>query len=262
MPKEEPLVILGTTTEVLLNARFRVTLPNGQKVLTHITRTIVSDHSDRTPTLVAGCVPTGGEEEKEVPCLVSLRRLPHLEVPACERIPYRAWLRASTTMKTGVLALARRRTKNDCSRLMRANGYLELGSLTPLKPFPLMPNQPAPETELLRAAYAAFNARDIDAALALMTPEVEWPRAFKGGFVRGPEAIRAYWAEQWSEINPHVEPVAFHPEDAGHVLVEAHQIVRDLAGTVVADEHVGHRFTIEHGLIQRMEVNPLPSSGH
>ena len=117
MPKEEPLVILGTTTEVLLNARFRVTLPNGQKVLTHITRTIVSDHSDRTPTLVAGCVPTGGEEEKEVPCLVSLRRLPHLEMPACERIPYRAWLRASTTMKTGVLALARRRTKNDCSRL-------------------------------------------------------------------------------------------------------------------------------------------------
>jgi hypothetical protein len=41
----------------------------------------------------------------------------------------------------------------------------------------LMPNQPAPETELLRAAYAAFNARDIDAALALMTPDVEWPRA-------------------------------------------------------------------------------------
>jgi hypothetical protein len=26
--------------------------------------------------------------------------------------------------------------------------------------------------ELLRAAYAAFNARDIDAALALMTPDV------------------------------------------------------------------------------------------
>ena len=104
-----------------------------------------------------------------------------------------------------------------------------------------MPNQPAPETELLRAAYAAFNARDIDAALALMTPEVEWPRAFKGGFVRGPEAIRTYWTEQWSEINPHVEPVAFHPEDAGHVLVEVHQVVRDLAGTVVADEHVGHQ---------------------
>jgi len=35
-----------------------------------------------------------------------------------------------------------------------------------------MPDHTAPEIELLRAAYAAFNARDIDAALALMTPDV------------------------------------------------------------------------------------------
>ena len=83
----------------------------------------------------------------------------------------------------------------------------------------------------------------------------------KGGFVRGPEAVRAYWTEQWSEINPCVEPIAFYPEDAGQVLVEVHQVVRDLAGAVLADEHVGHRFTIEHGLIQAMEVCPLPSSG-
>ena len=62
-----------------------------------------------------------------------------------------------------------------------------------------MPKRPAPETELIRAAYAAFNARDIDAALALMTPDVEWPRAFKGGFVHGPEEIRAYWTEQWGD---------------------------------------------------------------
>ena len=119
---------------------------------------------------------------------------------------------------------------------------------------------PAREIELLRAAYAAFNARDIDAALALMTPDVAWPKAFKGGFVRGAEEVRAYWTEQWSEISPHVEPVAFHSEDAGQVLVKVHQVVRDLAGAVLADEHVGHRFTIEHGLIQAMEVCPLPSS--
>ena len=123
-----------------------------------------------------------------------------------------------------------------------------------------MPDQPVPEIELLRAAYAAFNARDIDAALILMTPDVSWPRAFKGGFVRGPEEIRAYWTEQWSEIDGHVEPVAFHTEDAGQVLVEVHQVVCDLAGAVLADEHVGHRFTIEQGLIQAMEVCPLPSS--
>ena len=123
-----------------------------------------------------------------------------------------------------------------------------------------MPDQPAPEIELLRAAYAAFNARDIDAALILMTPDASWPRAFKGGLVRGAEDVRAYWTEQWSESDPHVEPVTFHLEDGGQILVEVHQVVRDLAGAVLADEHVGHRFTIEHGLIQAMEVCPLLSS--
>jgi hypothetical protein len=123
-----------------------------------------------------------------------------------------------------------------------------------------MSDQPAPEIELLRAAYAAFNARDIDAALALMTPDVVWPRAFKGGFVRGPEEVRAYWTEQWSEINGHVEPVSFYSEEGGRILVDVHQVVRDLAGAVLADQHVGHRFTLKHGLIQVMEVCPLPSS--
>ena len=126
---------------------------------------------------------------------------------------------------------------------------------------PLMTNPSAPEIKLLRAAYAAFNARDIDAALILMTPDVSWPRAFKGGFVRGPEEIRAYWTEQWSEIDGHVEPVAFHPEEGGRILVDVHQVVRDLAGVLLADEHVGHRFTIEQGSIQAMEVCSLPSSG-
>jgi len=121
-----------------------------------------------------------------------------------------------------------------------------------------MTDKLAQEIELIRAAYAAFNARDIDATLALMTSDVAWPKAFKGGFVRGTEEVRAYWTQQWSEINPHVEPIAFYPEDAGQVLVEVHQVVRDLAGAVLADEQVGHRYTIKHGLIQTMEICPLP----
>ena len=118
----------------------------------------------------------------------------------------------------------------------------------------------SPQIELLRAAYAAFNVRDIDAALSLMTPDVAWPRAFKGGFVRGPDEVRAYWTEQWSEIDPTVSPLAFHPEEAARILVEVHQVVRDMAGTILADERVGHRFTIEHGLIRGMEVCSLPSA--
>ena len=123
-----------------------------------------------------------------------------------------------------------------------------------------MPDQPPPEVELLRAAYAAFNARDINAALATMSPDVAWPRAFKGGVVRGHQDVKAYWTEQWSEIDPHVEPVSFHSEDNGRVLVEVHQVVRDLDGAILGDEHVAHRFTLEDGLIQAMEVSPMPPS--
>ncbi len=125
-----------------------------------------------------------------------------------------------------------------------------------------MPDQPSPEIGLLRAAYAAFNARDSDAALALMTADVAWPRAFNSGFVRGPQAVHASWTEQGSEIDPHVEPVTFHPEGGGRILVEVHHVVRDLAGSVLADGRVGHRFTFERDLIQGMEVCPLPSSDH
>ena len=117
-----------------------------------------------------------------------------------------------------------------------------------------------PDIDLLRAAYAAFNSRNIDAALALMTTDVAWPKAFKGGFVRGPEEVRAYWTEQWSEINPRVEPVSFHREGADVILVEVHQIVRDLGGALLADQHVGHRFTLEKGLITAMEIAPIPVS--
>jgi ketosteroid isomerase-like protein len=122
----------------------------------------------------------------------------------------------------------------------------------------LMPQPSDPEIELLRRAYAAFNARDIDAALATMATDVAWPRAFKGGFVRGHQGVRDYWTEQWTEIDPHVVPISFHPEDGGRILVGVQQVVRDRAGAVLGDEQVGHRFTIESGLIRKMEVCPPP----
>lgn len=112
----------------------------------------------------------------------------------------------------------------------------------------------AEQCAVLRAAYAAFNARDIPAALALMTADVAWPRAFKGGFVHGPEAVGAYWKAQWTEIDPHVEALTFHADDAGSILVDVRQVVRDMHGGLLADEIVGHRFTFLDRKIHKMEV--------
>lgn len=125
----------------------------------------------------------------------------------------------------------------------------------------LMTDQSDLDMHLLRGAYAAFNARDIDDALARMTDDVTWPKAFKGGFVQGPEEIRAYWTEQWAEIDPHVEPIAFYPQNPAQVLVDVRQVVRTLAGSVLVDEHVGHIFTIKDGLIQAMDICALPVVG-
>lgn len=57
---------------------------------------------------------------------------------------------------------------------------------------------------LIAQAYSAFNRRDIDAALALMSEKVSWPKASEGGCVVGKKEIRAYWTRQWMEFNPHV----------------------------------------------------------
>ena len=46
---------------------------------------------------------------------------------------------------------------------------------------------------LIARAYSAFNHRDIDSALALMSENVSWPKASEGGRVAGKEEIRAYW---------------------------------------------------------------------
>jgi hypothetical protein len=50
---------------------------------------------------------------------------------------------------------------------------------------------------LLARAYAAFNDRDIDSALALMSENVSWPKASEGGRAVGKEEIRSYWTRQW-----------------------------------------------------------------
>jgi len=106
---------------------------------------------------------------------------------------------------------------------------------------------------LIDHAYSAFNQRDIDAALALMTPDVSWPRASEGGKVVGKEEIRAYWTRQWAEFDPHVEPLAI-TEDGGKTRVRVHQLVRSLQGDVLSDSEVLHVFTLKSGLIAAMDL--------
>lgn len=68
---------------------------------------------------------------------------------------------------------------------------------------------------VLRRAYRAFNARDIDAAVALMHRDVDWANGLEGGRVLGRDAVREYWARQFETIDPRVEPQRFATDSDG-----------------------------------------------
>src|SRR5260370_2285032 len=106
---------------------------------------------------------------------------------------------------------------------------------------------------ILEQAYSAFNKRAIEGALALMTRDVSWPKASEGSKVVGKEEIRSYWTRQWSECNPHVEPLAMTEEDGGKTRVRVHQLVESLRGDVLSDTEFLHVFTVNSGLIAAMD---------
>ena len=112
------------------------------------------------------------------------------------------------------------------------------------------------EERLLRRAYEAFNARDIEGALALMHPDVDWPNGMEGGRERGHAAVRASWTRQFGMIDSHVQPVGFDVDEEGRVVVDVHQVVRDLAGTTLSDSQVRHVYELDGGLVTRMDIEP------
>jgi hypothetical protein len=108
--------------------------------------------------------------------------------------------------------------------------------------------------DLIKKAYAAFNARDIDTVLSIMHPDVQWPKAFEGGYASGHSEIREYWTKQWKEINPNVEPIGFTERQNGTLEISVHQRVKDLQDNVIFDGTVKHIYTLEEGLIRRMDI--------
>jgi ketosteroid isomerase-like protein len=107
---------------------------------------------------------------------------------------------------------------------------------------------------LIKTAYTAFNARDIDAILRVMHPQVKWSRAWEGDYANGHAEVRAYWQRQWTEINPNVTPVGFHDRENGTLAVEVDQLVKDLAGNIIFNGRVKHIYIINNGLLQQMDI--------
>jgi hypothetical protein len=107
---------------------------------------------------------------------------------------------------------------------------------------------------MVKKAYADFNDRKISEVLSAMHPCVQWSNGWEGGYVTGHNEVADYWTRQWKEIDPYVEPLDFEERENGILEVTVHQIVKDLQGNVIFDGHVKHIYTIDDGLIKKMDI--------
>ncbi|HVJ25508.1 MAG TPA: oxidoreductase [Burkholderiales bacterium] len=108
--------------------------------------------------------------------------------------------------------------------------------------------------DLVRQAYSAFNAKDVESGVALMDPEVDWPNVAEGGFVHGRDGVRRHWREQFRQVDPRIEVAGIAEKGDGRVEAHVRQIVRGLDGSKLADDQAVHIFTIAGERIKRMEV--------
>jgi ketosteroid isomerase-like protein len=105
--------------------------------------------------------------------------------------------------------------------------------------------------------YAAFNRRDIDAAIERLAGDVHWANGMEGGYVDGAQAVREYWTRQFEVIQSRVEPEHIRRLDDGRIAVDVHQVVRATTSSeLLADHHVAHIFTFRDGEITTFDIDP------
>jgi ketosteroid isomerase-like protein len=109
-----------------------------------------------------------------------------------------------------------------------------------------------------RRVYAALNAGDIDAVIALTSPDVDWANGLEGGRGRGHDAIRSAWERISRLFACRVVPLRTRVDALGRVVVDAEVGICDAAGKPLAHERVRHVFTFRGNLIRRLDVREPP----
>ena len=110
------------------------------------------------------------------------------------------------------------------------------------------------DEQVIHQIYNGFNARDMEGVFALLTDDVAWANGMEGTHVLGKDAIRDYWTHQWSVIDPHVEPLKIAKAADGSLVVDVHQVVKNLEGRTLIDETVKHAFRLDGGRVQRFDI--------
>lgn len=106
---------------------------------------------------------------------------------------------------------------------------------------------------LLLRFYKALDAKDVDAVMALLHPDVNFPDQLDGTRLQGTAAVRAYYERAFGLISAESTPTAFHPRRDGSLEVRVHHHVTSLAGGLWHDGPVDYSFQFRDGLISRLD---------
>jgi uncharacterized protein len=117
--------------------------------------------------------------------------------------------------------------------------------------------EPAPAINDLRAAYAAFNRGDIEAAVEPLDPQIEWiePAEFPGGGTyHGRDEVKRYLTQSraaWAEASSEPERfIAF----GNRIVVLVHARVRSRESNEWQDVRLADVYTMRNGKAIQMRA--------
>ena len=110
---------------------------------------------------------------------------------------------------------------------------------------------------LLTDLCEAYNRRDWPDFAARLHPDVDWPDQTGHGRLIGHGALREYWDRNDTVITVEVTPLTFTTLADGRVRVDVNQVVRSTTGALWSDIQVRHFYTLQNGLVSRMDVTPF-----
>jgi len=114
-------------------------------------------------------------------------------------------------------------------------------------------DSPGASDALIVALFDAFNARDLDAARALIHPEADWPDVFSEGRLHGRDQILAMWSEQFRQFSPECFLIEMTALPDGRRRVRTNHVVRNLEGKIFTDEQATMTYKFRDGLIARID---------
>ena len=112
---------------------------------------------------------------------------------------------------------------------------------------------PGAADALVIALFDAFNARDLDAAKALIHPDADWPDVFSEGRIQGRDQILAMWSQQFRQFSPECFLIEMTALPDGRRRVRTNHVVRNLDGRIFTDEQATMTYKFRDGLIVRID---------